>query len=132
MTFVDLVFLLETVFKVYEYEFPSIGNECDHVKASIKNVNNSLNKILNSEIIKKELFMELAPTADDLWFWVMEKRQNITVELIPNARYGLNTAVNRIDVWEPNKEVSLYFINEINVKNDKQFHDLVEHYNIKP
>lgn len=89
-------------------------------------------KVFDDEIVKKELFMELAPTADDLWFWIMEKRKNIKVDLIPNAGYGLNTAVNRIDVWEPNKEGSLYFINEINGKNDKQFIDLVRYYNIKP
>ncbi|KAL4296137.1 hypothetical protein GQ457_12G006230 [Hibiscus cannabinus] len=29
MDFVDPVYLLQTVFKVYEKEFPPIGNECD-------------------------------------------------------------------------------------------------------
>jgi hypothetical protein len=88
--------------------------------------------IFDDEILKKDLFMKMAPTADDLWFWVMEKRQNIPVRLIPNAGYGLHEAVNRIDVWEPNREGSLYYINEIHGANDIQFRELVSHYRIIP
>lgn len=88
--------------------------------------------IFDGEILKQELFMRMAPTADDLWFWVMEKRQDVPVRLIPNAGYGLHEAINRIDVWEPNREGSLYFINEIHGANDKQFDELVSYYHIIP
>lgn len=88
--------------------------------------------IFDGEIRKKELFMHMAPTADDLWFWVMEKRQNIPIKLINNARYGLHESVNRIDVWEPNREGSLYYINEVNGKNDVQLKQLIEYYHIIP
>lgn len=88
--------------------------------------------VFDDEILRKDLFMKMAPTADDLWFWVMEKRQNIPVRLIPNAGYGLHEAVNRIDVWEPNREGSLYYLNEINGANDIQFSRLVSYYNITP
>lgn len=86
--------------------------------------------IFDDEVLKDELFMELAPTADDLWFWVMEKRQNIPVKLIPNAHRGLHTEVNRVDFWNPNKEGSLYYINEIKGKNDEQFEELLNHYGL--
>ena len=88
--------------------------------------------IFDGEILKQELFMKMAPTADDLWFWVMEKRQNIPVRIIQNAKYGLHEAVNRIDVWEPNREGSLYYINEINGANDIQFMELLSYYRITP
>lgn len=88
--------------------------------------------LFDGEILKKELFMRMAPTADDLWFWAMEKRQLIPVKLIKNAGYGLHEAVNRIDVWEPNREGSLYFINEIKGANDLQFKELVSYYGISP
>ena len=88
--------------------------------------------IFDDEILKQDLFMKMAPTADDLWFWVMEKRQGIPVRLIENARYGLHEAVNRIDVWEPDREGSLYYINEIHSANDIQFMELVSYYNITP
>lgn len=88
--------------------------------------------IFDEEVLKKELFLKLAPTADDLWFWVMEKRLNIPVKIIENARYGLHLAVNRIDVWNPNREGSLYYINEINGANDRQFAELINHYGLLP
>ena len=88
--------------------------------------------IFDDEILKKDLFMKMAPTADDLWFWVMEKRLGIPVKLIENGGYGLHEAVNRIDVWEPNREGSLYYINEINGANDTQFKYLIIHYSLSP
>ena len=88
--------------------------------------------IFDDEILKEQLFMDMAPTADDIWFWIMEKRQNIRVRLIPQARYGLHVEVNRIDHWDPNRDGSLYFINEINGKNNEQFKKLINNYNIKP
>lgn len=89
-------------------------------------------RIFDDEVLKDEVFMKLAPTADDLWFWVMEKRQNIPVRIIKNARYGLHEAVNRIDIWDPNRKGSLYYINEINGANDRQFADLINYYGIFP
>ena len=88
--------------------------------------------IFDDEILKQELFMKMAPTADDLWFWAMEKRLNIPIILIPNAGYGLHEAVNRIDVWKPNREGTLYYINEVQGKNDEQFIKLIDKYQIKP
>ena len=89
-------------------------------------------RVFDDEVLKDELFMELAPTADDLWFWVMEKRLKIPVRIIENARYGLHLAVNRIDVWNPNREGSLYYINEINGANDRQFVELMTYYSLFP
>ena len=88
--------------------------------------------IFDGEILNKELFMKLAPTADDLWFWAMEKRQNIPVRLIQNAGYGLHESVNRIEIWEPNQEGSLYFLNEVNGGNDVQLNNLISYYQLNP
>lgn len=85
-------------------------------------------RVFDEEILKKDLFMSLAPTADDIWFWAMEKRQNISVQLIPRARRGLHVEVNRIDFWDPDREGSLYYINEVNGKNDEQLKRIIEYY----
>lgn len=84
--------------------------------------------IFDDEILKKDLFMRMAPTADDIWFWAMEKRQSISVQLIPGAGRGLHVEVNRIDFWNPNRNGSLYYINEVNGKNDEQFKKIIEYY----
>lgn len=86
--------------------------------------------IFDEEILKEDLFMEMAPTADDLWFWVMEKRLGISVRLIPQARYGLHITVNRLDDWEPNRGGSLHYINDLQGKNDVQLSRLISYYNI--
>ena len=88
--------------------------------------------VFDDEILKEDVFMKLAPSADDLWFWAMEKRQGVPVNVTPNARYGLHTPVNRVDAWEPNREGSLYFINEINGENDEQLFRLIKYYSIIP
>ena len=88
--------------------------------------------IFDDEIFNEEVFMSLSPTADDLWFWAMEKRCGVSVRFCSVHGYGLHTAVNRITVFEPAVEGSLYFINEINGKNDDQLFRLISHYHLKP
>lgn len=88
--------------------------------------------IFDEEIFKKELFMSQAPTADDLWFWVMERRLGIRSQLSTINGYGLHTAVDRINTFEPNRPGSLYYINEVNGQNDIQLQKLIEYYTIRP
>lgn len=86
--------------------------------------------IFDEEILKEDLFMRFAPTADDIWFWVMEKRLNIPVRLIPQASVYLHTSVNRIEDWKPRKDASLFYINEIQNKNDEQLVALLDYYKL--
>lgn len=88
--------------------------------------------IFDDEILKVDLFMKFAPAADDLWFWVMEKRAGVKVRLSTTHGYGLHQAVNRIDVWKPKESNSLYKVNVLNGKNDEQFLKLISYYGISP
>lgn len=88
--------------------------------------------IFDEEIQKEELFMKYAPTADDIWFWIQEKRMNIPILVIPQASVYLHTTVNRIEDWKPAQSDSLYRINEIHNNNDKQLAALLDYYHIKP
>ena len=88
--------------------------------------------VFDEEILKADLFTRLAPTADDLWFWVMEKRLGIKSRLSTIHGYGLHTAIDRISIYEPNTPGSLYFINEVNGQNDIQLRKLIEYYRIEP
>lgn len=88
--------------------------------------------IFDGEILKEDLFMKFAPAADDLWFWVMEKRAGVKVRLSTIHGYGLHQAVNRIDVWKPKDSKSLYHENVLDGKNDEQFRKLISYYGIYP
>lgn len=84
--------------------------------------------VFDDEILKSDVFMQLAPTADDIWFWVMEKRQDISIRLIPQAGYGLHTPINRIETYDLNQKGTLFFTNCTQGENDKQFNKLIEKY----
>ena len=87
--------------------------------------------IFDSEILKKEVFMKLCPTADDIWFWVMEKRLGIKTKLIEPCGYGLNTLVNRIEEYDLSQKGTLMYQNVANGKNNKQLLDLLTYYNLQ-
>ena len=88
--------------------------------------------IFDEEIMRKDIFMQLAPTADDLWLWAMEKRLNLNVIKISGNKNQWITSVNRVDDYETDKEGSLYYINELKGANDIQLAQLVKYYQLKP
>lgn len=90
--------------------------------------------IFDDEVKNSKVFMELSPTADDIWMWVMEKRLNIPVYLTPNAGLGLHTSVNRVNVYFPEENSdNLYYVNELmGNKNDEQLNNLINYYHLSP
>lgn len=84
--------------------------------------------LFDEEISNKDVFLDLAPTADDIWFWVMEKKAGIKIQLIPEAGGHINRPVNRIDAFVFEKGNALYYENCVLGKNDEQFYKLVEKY----
>lgn len=86
--------------------------------------------IFDEEIFKDEVFIKLAPYADDIWFWVQEYRCGVKVKLIPDA-HKYNIEVNRIDNLKEGGSTALYFQNCLHGRNDKQFKALLEYYNLE-
>lgn len=84
--------------------------------------------IFDDEMCKKEVFMKLCPTADDIWFWVQEKRLGIKTQLIAYAGYGLHVPVNRVYTYNPNQPGTLFYENGIQGKNDEQLCAVLRHY----
>lgn len=87
-------------------------------------------KIFDDEILKEDVFMKLCPTADDIWFWVMEKRQNIKTQLIEPSGYGYHQSVNRIEEYDWSQTGTLMHTNVVGGKNDEQLRALLEFYQI--
>ena len=86
--------------------------------------------IFDNEILRSEIFMSLVPTADDLWFWVQEKRRNISVRLTPRHGYHLLRTINRIEDMDVENADNLTRTNVIQGKNNKQLFDLIDYYKL--
>ena len=87
-------------------------------------------KIFDDEIFNEEVFMKHCPTADDIWFWVMEKRLNIKTQLIEPSGYGYNQSVNRIEEYDWSQKGTLMHTNVVGGRNDEQLRALLELYKI--
>lgn len=89
--------------------------------------------IFDKEILNKDVFMHLAPRADDLWFWAMAKRAGIPTSLISHFGYAINTSVDRINDYFPAEcKDNLSFFNDIEGENDEQLNNLISYYNLFP
>jgi hypothetical protein len=86
--------------------------------------------IFDDEICNKEVFIKLCPTADDIWFWVQEKRLGVKTQLIQNAGYGLHVPVNRVFTYNPNQPGTLFYENGVLGKNDEQLKKVIEYYRL--
>lgn len=87
-------------------------------------------RIFDSEILKKELFMKMCPTADDIWFWAMEERLKIKKQYIDMKGYGWNTPIDRIYDYLITADNCLTTENVVNGRNDAQLHSLLKYYNL--
>lgn len=88
--------------------------------------------IFDDEISKEEIFMKLCPTADDIWFWIMEKRLNINLQLVyPNGDINkFHTQINRIEDFDLSLNNSLMYTNITLGQNDIQMDALLRYYKI--
>lgn len=86
--------------------------------------------IFDDEILNKSLFMHLCPSADDIWFWAMEERQNIKkAYILPFLKHPY---VNRCEEYWENAQDTLMYINCKEGHNNGQLEAVVEHYGLKP
>ncbi|MBR1785738.1 MAG: hypothetical protein IJ756_01035 [Paludibacteraceae bacterium] len=86
--------------------------------------------IFDNEILKSDIFMNLCPAADDIWFWAMEERQHIRRAYIQPMGYGHNTYVNRVEEYDLSITSTLMFQNVNENKNNQQLEAVVNYYNL--
>jgi glycosyltransferase involved in cell wall biosynthesis len=87
-------------------------------------------RIFDDEIFNADVFLKFAPYADDIWFWLMAYRNNVKVVLMDNAKTLNNLNVNNIDLLDEKKSNALYFQNCLHGRNDVQFRDLLNYYEL--
>ena len=78
---------------------------------------------LSPEVFREDIFTQLTPYADDIWFWAMSKLNNTNIKLIKNP-------INEITLINPERDIlhkeNLYFINA--TQNDVQLNNILNHY----
>ncbi len=84
-------------------------------------------KSLHSDVLKEELFLKLAPNADDIWFYSMAVLNNTKIKVTDNPN-------NEIRYVNPARELGFYdekslFLNGNNTDgNDIQLKNVAKHY----
>lgn len=85
--------------------------------------------LLHSDICNEDLFMKLAPRADDVWFFFMEYLKGTKVYALPykgNIYYPLDIFYQSL-----HRGASLSSTNCLEDENDKQIQAVLNYYNIK-
>ncbi|GHT90456.1 hypothetical protein FACS1894122_00740 [Alphaproteobacteria bacterium] len=87
----------------------------------------NVNKKLSNDItLNEELFMNITPTADDIWFWGMAVLNDIKINAVNN--YENFNYVNPERALGINGESTLHAINNGQKKNDEQIKAIVSHF----
>lgn len=86
--------------------------------------------VFDEDVSNEKLFMDLCPTADDIWFWVQEKRMGVKTQLTEKHGYGLHRLVDRITAFDIEGGGGLTAINVLGGKNDEQLKKALEYYHL--
>jgi hypothetical protein len=84
-------------------------------------------KSLYQDASNHHLFMDLCPTADDVWFWVMAVLQGSKVKIVENNVSKL-TYINPERELGLNQEQTLAKLNILQNKNDEQINNVFNYY----
>lgn len=84
--------------------------------------------IFDEEVFNKDVFLKLAPYADDIWFWIQEKRLGIKTKVVLSFNSRRNVSVNRIEEMDFSQTGTLFFQNVVSGRNDEQLEKLLNHY----
>lgn len=109
----------------WQYSFDQIGPSHDIIGIGFGGIL-YFPGCFHSDIAKEELFMDLSPLADDLWFKVMAFLNNTKYKLVSNK----NPSYKNI-VLQSSDLDSLAKFNVIGNNNDTQFRKLLNHYSIE-
>lgn len=86
--------------------------------------------LFDDEIFKKEIFLKLCPTADDIWFWAMEERLNLKKQYISHYGHGYHRSVNRIEEYDLSQRGTLMYQNVMGGRNDQQLQLILNFYHL--
>ena len=80
------------------------------------------------DIDNEELFMKLAPNADDIWFWAMAVLNDKKIKIVDDKPFTSLIHINPEREKGLNNDRALYLSNIDNNENDIQFENILNHY----
>ncbi len=80
-------------------------------------------KILHNDICREDLFMKIAPTADDIWFWAMAVLNDVKIQVVKN-----NIAEINENISNSRQNNNLRHLNVSQGHNDRQIQNLIDYY----
>lgn len=86
--------------------------------------------IFSQEIHNKDVYRQYCKCADDIWFTIMEIRENILVKLVSEPSFTKDLCVNHYNEYVAQNSDALHFQNEGNGMNNVQLNQLVEYYSL--
>ena len=84
-------------------------------------------KSLYKDVVVQDLFMDLCPAADDVWFWAMAVLTGTKIKVINNNISSL-TYINPERELRLNQERTLSQLNVLENKNDEQINNVLNYY----
>jgi len=85
--------------------------------------------IFSEEIFNKTVYQKYCPIADDLWFWIIGLKSNVTIKKVLKSDFVFEY-VDNLEQLDGKNSNALYFKNCLEGKNDEQFKNLTEYYKI--
>lgn len=86
--------------------------------------------VFSQEIHNKNVYRKYCKCADDIWFTVMEIRENVQVRLVLNSTYMKDLGVDHYNEYIAANSDALHFQNEGKGLNDIQLYHLVKYYSL--
>ena len=80
------------------------------------------------DIDNEELFMKLAPNADDIWFWAMAVLNDKKIKVVDDEPFRNLIYVNSEREVGLNNDFTLCSLNVRENKNDIQFENITNYY----
>jgi hypothetical protein len=125
----DIIAHRITKFIIKNKSFKTIGGGKDYYKKpSFLNKVTGVGGVLYfpncfyKDILNEELFMKLAPTNDDIWFWLQAVLKGTKIRVVNNPQYKLNYVPNT-------QNIGLSKINDLGPKLFwKDFNNMLNHY----
>lgn len=85
-------------------------------------------RLLHQDITRADLFMRLAPMADDIWFFFMEYLAGTDIEILSISDHGTISIDAFYQHFNKGSNLSCFNCNEN--MNDRQMRNVMEHYHI--